>query len=83
MNHNFTADGTHTVDHFGGPLTVQAVGDWGGGTLAIQYKLGSNDGTTEYEMSADETQIFDFEPCQVDLVLSGATAPNIDVELRP
>jgi len=69
--------------HSNGPMTVQAVGTWGGGTVSVQMNLGS--GATEvYALTAaDPVRVFDFPPnAVITFVLSGATAPDLKIEVR-
>jgi len=76
-----SADGTYTVSTLPGKRYVFAAsGDFGSGSLAIQW----NDGTTATAFSnspatAAETWTFTAPSRQVDLVLSGSTAADITV----
>lgn len=85
QNGTFTADGSSPEHIFpGGDGTVQADGDFGGGTLTLE--VSSDEGTT-YTSGGTTVQLtaeglFNFtlpsDGLRVRLTLSGATAPDID-----
>lgn len=77
-----TENGSVNYAHNGAPMVVRATGTFGGGTLAIRFDFGEGF-VTEYEMTAAETRVFDpVVPCDVEITLSGATAPNLSVNSR-
>lgn len=89
MQINFAADGdSATMQTEPGSasglveLFVQPVGDFGGGTLALQVDLGAGF-VSEYTWTEVGSRIFEL-PANVDYKfnLDGATAPDLDIELR-
>lgn len=79
-----TANGTAgPYVHRGGSLTVQAVGTWGGGSIAVQMDLGGGVTTVYTLTSTDPHRILDLPPnADVFFVLSGATSPNLRICCR-
>ncbi len=84
---NLTADGNTDAVRVRGRTHVHISGDFGGGTLQLQYQDPSNSWRNIFDASwttaADD--VFDFTDrmdTPVRAVLTGATAPDLNVDIR-
>lgn len=77
-----SADGNSSaIDFLGGGGWFTAQGDFGGGTVTLQF---SNDGGTTYSaidslttLTADGGSVFDLPPCKLRINTAGSTSPNL------
>lgn len=81
---NLTANGTAGPVSASGDVFYQIQGTWGSGTLSVQVDFG-NGYLEELSLTADAQGILEL-PRQsavgLQFVLSGATSPDIDIDLR-
>ena len=79
----FTDNGTFgPFTHEGGPLIVSGVGTYGGGTLAVRVDHGAGFTVEESFTTNRSTAITAVGGSRIELVLSGATSPNLPVCIR-
>lgn len=84
MRSEYTLDDNGTAgpfENYGGSVTVQANGDFSGGTAAIQIDVGAGFVAEDDTYLDDFTKVVEGVPPggRVQVVLSGASTPDIDV----
>jgi len=82
------ADGSTAAFTLHAGDVVHAYGDFGGGTLTLQLKIGGNwyalkneDATSAFAVTDDASCVIENGTLNCRLTLSGATAPDIDWEI--